>query len=439
MTDTTITPALGPLSGEVRLPTDKSISHRAVLVAAMAEGESDLVGVLDSADVHATLEAVQALGAEVALLSAGTRGLRVRVTGWGAAGPSAPAEPIDCRNSGTTARLLMGVLAGWPIEVTLTGDESLSRRPMERVAAPLRAMGADIQTAEGGTLPVRIRGGALRASTHVLPVASAQVKTALLLAGLRAEGRTAVTEPAASRDHTERMLPVFGVPVEREGLTAAVIGPAVPTGTIAVVPADPSSAAFMCAAALLVPGSEVIMPGVSLNPGRAGFIEVLRRMGADISVEEPLTMGEEPTATLIARHGRPLTGTTVVAEEVPALIDEVPVLALVATQAEGVTRFEDVGELRVKESDRLELVSAGLRMLGARVETGADWLEVHGPSTLRGARLSASGDHRLAMMWAIAGLIARGVTEIEGFEVIDVSYPAFAFDLERLRGEAWPL
>lgn len=439
MTDTTITPALGPLSGEVRLPTDKSISHRAVLVAAMAEGESDLVGVLDSADVHATLEAVQALGAEVALLSAGTRGLRVRVTGWGAAGPSAPAEPIDCGNSGTTARLLMGVLAGWPIEVTLTGDESLSRRPMERVAAPLRAMGADIQTAEGGTLPVRIRGGALRASTHVLPVASAQVKTALLLAGLRAEGRTAVTEPAASRDHTERMLPVFGVPVEREGLTAAVIGPAVPTGTITVVPADPSSAAFMCAAALLVPGSEVIMPGVSLNPGRAGFIEVLRRMGADISVEEPLTMGEEPTATLIARHGRPLTGTTVVAEEVPALIDEVPVLALVATQAEGVTRFEDVGELRVKESDRLELVSAGLRTFGAHVKTGGDWLEVHGPSALAGARLSASGDHRLAMMWAIAGLIARGVTEIEGFEVIDVSYPAFAFDLERLRGEAWPL
>jgi len=439
MTDTTITPALGPLCGEVRLPTDKSISHRAVLVAAMAEGESDLVGVLDSADVHATLEAVQALGAEVALLSAGTRGLRVRVTGWGAAGPSAPAEPIDCGNSGTTARLLMGVLAGWPIEVTLTGDESLSRRPMERVAAPLRAMGADIQTAEGGTLPVRIRGGALRAGTHVLPVASAQVKTALLLAGLRAEGRTAVTEPAASRDHTERMLPVFGVPVEREGLTAAVTGPAVPASTIAVVPADPSSAAFMCAAALLVPGSEVIMPGVSLNPGRAGFIEVLRRMGANIAVEEPLTMGEEPTATLIAQHGRPLTGTTVVAEEVPALIDEVPVLALVATQAEGVTRFEDMGELRVKESDRLELVSAGLRMLGARVETGADWLEVHGPSTLRGARLSASGDHRLAMTWAIAGLIAEGATEIEGFEVIDVSYPAFAFDLERLRGEAWPL
>lgn len=439
MTDTTITPALGPLTGEVRLPTDKSISHRAVLVAAMAEGESDLVGVLDSADVHATLKAVRSLGADIALLSAGSRGLRVRVTGWGAAGPKAPSGPIDCGNSGTTARLLMGVLAGWPIEVTLTGDESLSRRPMERVAAPLRAMGADIQTAEGGTLPVRVRGGALRGTAHVLPVASAQVKTALLLAGLHAEGRTAVTEPAASRDHTERMLPVFGVPVERDGLTAAVSGPAVPSGTIVVVPADPSSAAFMCAAGLLVPGSEVIMPGVSLNPGRAGFIAVLRRMGADITIEEPLTMGEEPTATLIARHGGPLGGTTVVADEVPALIDEVPILALVATQAEGVTRFEDIGELRVKESDRLDLVAAGLRELGARVETGSDWLEVHGPCALRGATLSASGDHRLAMMWAVAGLIAAGATVIEGFEVIDVSYPAFADDLRRLRGEAWPL
>ncbi len=438
MTDTTITPALGPLTGEVRLPTDKSISHRAVLVAAMAEGESDLVGVLDSADVHATLTAVQALGADIVLLSAGSRGLRVRVTGWGAAGPAAPSGPIDCGNSGTTARLLMGVLAGWPIEVTLTGDESLSRRPMERVAAPLRAMGADIQTAEGGTLPVRIRGGALRGTIHVLPVASAQVKTALLLAGLRAEGRTVVTEPAASRDHTERMLPVFGVPVERDGLTAAVSGPTLPGGTIVVVPADPSSAAFMCAAASLVPGSEVIMPGVSLNPGRAGFVAVLRRMGADITIEEPLTMGEEPTATLIARHGRPLCGTTVVADEVPALIDEVPVLALVATQAEGVTRFEGIGELRVKESDRLELVSAGLRKLGAHVEIGSDWLEVHGPCALHGATLSASGDHRLAMMWAVAGLIAEGATVIEGFEVIDVSYPAFADDLQRLRGEAWP-
>jgi 3-phosphoshikimate 1-carboxyvinyltransferase len=192
----------------------------------------------------------------------------------------------------------------------------------------------------------------------------------------------------------------------------------------------------MCAAAFLVPGSEVIMPSVSLNPGRAGFLTVLRRMGADITIEEPLTMGEEPTATLIARHGRPLCGTTVVADEVPALIDEVPVLALVATQAEGVTRFEGIGELRVKESDRLELVSAGLRKLGAHVEIGSDWLEVHGPCALHGATLSASGDHRLAMMWAVAGLIAEGATVIEGFEVIDVSYPAFADDLQRLRGEA---
>jgi 3-phosphoshikimate 1-carboxyvinyltransferase len=331
---------------------------------------------------------------------------------------------------------MMGVLAGWPVDVTLVGDESLSRRPMRRVMAPLELMGARFSATDAGTLPVTVHGiAALEAIEYVSPVASAQVKSAVLLAGLRALGRTSVSEPAASRDHTERMLPEFCVPVDKDtgSHSAVVTGPMVPCAipTFAV-PRDPSSAAFMVAAALLVPGSSVRLPGVSLNPTRSGFLRVLERMGASVTVV-PFPMAEsERSGEINARYTGYLSATTVTADEVPSLVDEVPILALIASQAHGETRFEGVGELRVKESDRLEAVTRGLIAMGATAEVEGDTLIVRGPAPLRGAALDSLGDHRLAMTWAVAGLVAGSPVRVGRFEAVDVSYPAFERDLANL-------
>ncbi len=328
-----VTPAPVSLRGTVRVPGDKSISHRAVLFSAMAEGTSRLKGVLDGADVRSTIGAVQALGASVEIVEETPDGLELVVRGWGADGPIEPVGAIDCGNSGTTMRLLLGVLAGWPVHAVLTGDESLTRRPMRRVTAPLSGMGARLETAEGGVAPVGVHGGDVVPGTFELPVASAQVKSAVLLAGIRAAGVTRVCEPAPSRDHTERMLPGFGVPVQRDGLCAGVTGPAVLRAADVVVPADPSSAAFLVGAAVLVPDSDVTLPGISLNPTRIGFLRVLTRMGADIEVAQgPDTCGE-PTGDVRVRYSGSLTATTITAEEVPSLIDEIPLLAVVATSA----------------------------------------------------------------------------------------------------------
>lgn len=430
----TLRPAAAGLHGEIRVPSDKSMSHRAVLFAGMAAGTSLVNGVLDSADVRATLSALHWLGAGVRVLGSQPDGLFVEVNGWGDRGPTEPLGPVDCGNSGTTVRLLMGVLAGWPISVTLTGDSSLSTRPMRRVADPLEEMGASIRTSEHGTLPATVRGGSLRGIQYTTPVASAQVKSAILLAGLRAEGTTAVTEPALSRDHTERLLPVFGVSVTTEGLTAQVTGPASLHAAHLAVPGDASSAAFFAVGATIVPGSRVAMHNVSLNPTRTGFLDVLRRMGADIVAEEGEAVGAERAGTLIVRAPVVLRATTVTPDEVPSLVDEVPVLALAAAFADGTTRFEGIGELRVKESDRLEAVRAGLEALGATVAAGEDWLAVTGTGRLTGTRLSSLGDHRLAMTWAIAGLVAEGETVVEGFDAVDVSYPRFREDVEVLLG-----
>lgn len=432
--DLKVSRATAKLDGMIHIPADKSISHRAVMFAAAAEGTSQVNGALGSDDVRSTIAAVEALGATVRVVHDVEDGLFLDVTGWGAAGPRQPDCAIDCGNSGTTARLMMGLVAGWPLSITFIGDASLSARPMLRIAQPLRAMGATVETAEGGTLPVRVSGGGLRAIDYRSPVASAQVKSAVLLAGLRASGRTSVTEPAKSRDHTERMLPAFGVPVDAapDSLTTSLEGPTVPSPCDFYVPADPSSAAFFMVAGLLVPGSWVIAPRVSLNPTRAGFIRVLERMGARIGVEDFTPLGTEEAATLDVRHTEGLVATTVESAEVPSLIDEVPILALAATQAHGTTRFAGVGELRVKESDRLEAVRAGLEAFGADVRAGEDWLEVTGPSQLKGCCISSRGDHRLAMTWAVAGLIAEGETVVEGAEAMGVSYPAFAEHLERL-------
>jgi 3-phosphoshikimate 1-carboxyvinyltransferase len=426
-------PAAGPLSGTVRVPGDKSISHRAVLFAAMSEGSSRLIGVLDSEDVRSTIQAVRALGAVVEVVRETPVGLDMFVTGWGQHGPVAQDEPIDCGNSGTTCRLLLGVLAGWPISVTLDGDASLRRRPMRRVTEPLSAMGADFETTDGH-LPIHLLGGPLRGIRFESRVASAQVKTSVLLAGLRAKGATIVVEPAASRDHTERLLPAFGIGVERNvrERSATVAGFARLSASDVVVPADPSSAAFLAGAATLVDGSSVTLPDVALNPTRTGFVRVLERMGADIAVELDRATGAEPVGTVRARFRAGLRPTVVRADEVPSLVDEVPLLAVVATAADGTTRFEGIAELRVKESDRLQAIVDGLTALGAVARAGDDWLEIDGPARLRGATLSSLGDHRLAMAWAVAALVANGPVSIEDWEAVAVSYPRFAADLSAL-------
>lgn len=424
---------VAPLTGEIAVPGDKSLSHRSVLFAAMAQGTSRLTGVLDSNDVRSTIGAVRVLGAEVRVEEAPDEALAISVTGWGDTGPVAPDTPIDCGNSGTTARLLLGVLAGWDVEVTLTGDASLSKRPMERVTGPLDAMGASFQST-GGTLPVTVRGGELTAIEYESRVASAQVKTAVLLAGVRAHGRTVVREPARSRDHTELLLPAFGVPVGRDLVahSAWVDGPVLPTATDIVVPGDPSSAAFIVAAGILVPGSHLTVTGVGLNPTRIAFLDVLERMDADVRVQPSASAGAEPVGTIHVGYSGSLRSTVVHAEEVPALVDEVPVLALLATQAEGPTRFEGAGELRVKESDRLAAVIEGLTALGASAHAEGDTLIVEGSADLKGVTLASRGDHRLAMTWALAGLVSAFPVTVTGFEAVDVSYPRFAADLVAL-------
>ncbi len=431
--DQVIHPQVTPLAGRVRVPGDKSLSHRAVLFAALAEGTSHLAGVLDSADVRSTIAAVTALGAATRVTPAAGGSLSVTVAGWGARGPVPPSFPIDCGNSGTTARLLLGVLAGWPGPFTLTGDESLSRRPMGRVTVPLATMGAAFTPADG-TLPITASGGPLHPIAYDSPVASAQVKTALLLAGLRAEGRTLVREPALSRDHTERLLPAFGVAVGRDEATRAcwVDGPATLVAYDVTVPGDPSSAAFIAVGALLVEGSEVVIEGVALNPTRVGFLAVLERMGAQVTVTPAAAEGSEPVGDLTVRHTPGLIATTVPAEEVPSLIDEVPVLALLAARAEGTTRFEGVGELRVKESDRLAAIVEGLAALGVTARATGDVLEVDGAAEFGAATLSSLDDHRLAMTWALAGLGGAAPVTIERFEAVEVSYPRFLDDLRAL-------
>lgn len=429
-------PATGPLRGTAAVPGDKSVSHRAVLFAAMADGTSRLRRVLDSADVRATIGAVEVLGARVVEDARCGDGLTLTVTGWGAAGPRPPHDPIDCANSGTTTRLLMGVLAGWSGRTfTLTGDASLSGRPMRRVTEPLTRMGARLELSEGGTLPVTIHGAGLAPAEHDLVVASAQVKTAILLAGLRAAGRTLVREPAPSRDHTERLLPAFGVAVGRDEATHAawVDGPAPLTPTDVAVPGDPSSAAFIIGAALIVPGSVVTVAGVDLNPTRAGFLTVLERMGADLAIRPAGEAGAEPVGDVTATFTAPLTATTITAEEVPSLVDEVPLLAVVAAHAEGTTRFEGVGELRVKESDRLQALAGALDALGVTVRAGDDWLQVEGPAETGGAVLDSLGDHRLAMAYAVAALAARAPVSIARYDAIGVSFPAFTEVLRSLR------
>jgi 3-phosphoshikimate 1-carboxyvinyltransferase len=423
-------------SGTVEVPGDKSISHRALLFSALGDTPLELVHLAPGADVRSTAAALVALGLEV------TPGPLEALVVRGKGGLSAPEGTLDCGNSGTTMRLLSGLLAGAGITATLDGDASLRRRPMARVLGPLRAMGAMAQGTSRGAeecAPLRFSGGALTGRAHTLSVSSAQVKSCLVLAGLKATGTTEIREPHPSRNHTERMLRAFGAPlrVAEDGTVAVerLVRPLVLPPRLRI-PGDPSSAAFFVGAALLVPGGSVACPGVDVNPTRTGFLRVLSRMGADVQAVPSAEEAGDPVATLHVRPGDRLRGTTILPVEVPALLDEVPLLAVVASQADGVTRLSGAAELRVKESDRLRQLCRGLLAMGAEVEETEDGFVLQGPARLRGAQLDAAGDHRIAMAFAVAGLVADGDTLIDGAEWADISYPGFFRELATLSAGA---
>ncbi len=419
------------LEGTASVPGDKSISHRAVLFGAIAEGVTDVVGFLEAEDCLRTITAVEALGAEVTKKGPG----QYRIAGTGGRGFTEPPDVIECGNSGTTARLLIGVLAAQPFHTVLTGDESLRRRPMGRVAEPLRRMGATIDgRSNGARLPLGVRGASrVTAIEHVSLVASAQVKSAVLLAGLWADGHVTVREPAASRDHSERMLRTFGARVESAAGRATVI-PGPLRATSVHVPGDVSSAAFLLVAGLLMRAGRVSLEEVGVNPTRTGIIDVLRAMGAPL--ETGAAGGEadvEPSATVTVGPGA-LRGTTVAGATIPRLIDEIPVLAVAALAAEGVTEVRDAAELRVKESDRIAAIARELGKMGARIEERPDGLVIRGPQPLRGAHVTSGGDHRMAMALAVAALCADGETLIDDVACIETSFPGFAATVNALAG-----
>jgi 3-phosphoshikimate 1-carboxyvinyltransferase len=418
-----------PLRGRLRLPGDKGISHRALLFAALATGTSRLAGLADGDDVARTLAVLEALGVGIAAEG----GAAVAVHGAGVEALREPDVVLDCANSGTTLRMSAGLLAGRPIHAVLTGDAALNRRPMGRVVDPLRAMGARIDGRDDARLaPLAIRGGALVGTRHELEVPSGQVKTALCLAGLQAAGTTEIVEPAPSRDHSERMLEALGAPIERRTPTTVAVRAGVPAPFELVVPGDPSSAAFFAVAAVVTPGSELVLEDVALNPTRIGFVDVLTRMGADLEVAPRGARLGEPVGDLMVRSG-PLAGTVVDADE--GLIDEIPVLAVAAAFANGVTEFRDVAELRVKESDRLATLEVELTRLGVGVEVGADRLVVRGGQP-RPARLDSHGDHRIAMAAAVAANAVSGTSTVGGWRAVGASYPRFDADLAAVTGRA---
>ncbi len=421
----------GPLRGALRPPPDKSVSHRAALIAAMAEGETAIEGYLDSADTRSTLAAVEALGATVEGADGDAIDPVLRIRGVGLRG--AGEAEVDVGNAGTLLRLLPGWLAGQETGAwTVDGDDSIRRRPVDRVAEPLRLMGARLSCHEDRLPPLRIEAAPLRGIEYALPVASAQVKSCLLFAALLAEGETRIAEPLPSRDHSERMLAAAGAEIESGDGTVAV-RPAVrlEPGAIAV-PADFSSAAFFLVAALLVPGSDVSLVDVGLNPTRTGLLAILRRMGAEVEVESEGERGGEPSGRLRVRASR-LQGTEVGGAEVPLAIDELPLVALAACFAEGTTTIRDAAELRRKESDRIATVGEALSALGAEVETSEDGMRIEGHGGLRGGTVDSHGDHRVAMLGAVAGLASREGVAVEGMEAAAVSYPGFERDLASLR------
>ncbi len=414
-------------NGTVTVAGDKSISHRALLFGALADGVTKIHGFLASEDTRVTAGALRSMGVEI------TEGDIVTVKGAGLYGLTAPTENLWVGNSGTTTRLLLGILAGQPFTAYLSGDDSLNKRPMDRVAIPLRRMGAQVTGAgDRCTPPIIITGGNLQAIDYTSPVASAQVKSAVLLAGLFAKGTTSVTEPAQSRDHTERMLRGFGVDVAVDGLTVSVTGGQRLKGGTVRVPGDISSAAFFLVAGAIIPGAMVKVCKVGINPTRSGIIDVLQAMGADMKFENTRDESGEPVADITVRHSQ-LNGTRIDGAIIPRLIDELPVLAVAATFANGTTVIADAAELRVKESDRIVTVAKFLRDMGADVQEKPDGMVITGGNELQGTVVNSNGDHRIAMSAAVAAIAAGVTNEITGAETVQTSFPNFT-DLMRSLG-----
>lgn len=420
-----VAPASAPLQGRLRVPGDKSISHRAVILAALAAGDSECRGFLDSADTRATIAAFRQMGVEVK-----QEGDYLGVNGVGLHGLSAPSGVLDLGNSGTSARLLLGVLAGQRFSSTLSGDESLQRRPMRRVADPLNAMQAEVRTTPGGTLPVQVTGNRrLRAIEYALPVASAQLKSALLLAGLYAEGETVITEPVPTRDHTERLLAHFGCPALRSGMRISLSGRRLQANALQI-PGDISSAAFFLVAGSIVPGSDLLIEGVGINSTRHAVLEILKLMGADISISNRVEGRGEPRADLRVKS-RPLHGVDIPVELAPIAIDEFPAIMAAACHARGETVLRGAAELRVKESDRIEALAQGLRSLGIAVETCSDGMRVTGGRP-GGGVVHSHGDHRIAMAFSIAALAATGPVTVQDCKNVDTSFPGFTDCIRQL-------
>lgn len=421
-------PPGGRLQGTVRVPGDKSISHRAVMLGALAEGRTVVTGLLDAEDVLRTVAAFRAMGVGIR----GPQDGRIEIDGVGLHGLRAPTQPLDMGNSGTAMRLMAGILAAQPFDADLIGDASLMRRPMQRIVEPLNAMGASVGAADGGRPPLHVRGGRkLRGMHYALPVPSAQVKSAILLAGLYAAGETAVTEPAPTRDHTERMLRAFGYNVETAGATVRLRGGGRLRAATLQVPEDISSAAFFLVGAAIAPGSQLLLPAVGLNPTRTGVLTILRQMGADIEILNSRTVGAEPVGDLRVTGG-PLRGIHIPRDQVPLAIDELPAVLIAAACADGETVLSGAQELRVKESDRIAAMAAGLTALGIEARETPDGVIVRGGAP-RGGVVESHGDHRIAMAFAMAGLAAAGEITIRDCKNVDTSFPGFA-DLARRAG-----
>lgn len=416
------------LHGEVTVPGDKSISHRSVMFGSLAKGTTRITGFLQGVDCLSTISCFQKMGVSIENL-----GGTVLVHGNGLHGLKAPDQVLDCGNSGTTTRLISGILSAQDFSVTLTGDASIQKRPMKRIMEPLRQMGADITSINGnGCAPLAIHGKSLHGIHYPSPVASAQVKSSILLAGLYAEGETSVTEPSLSRNHTELMLKEFGADVRTEG-TTAIIRPANELFSQEIsVPGDISSAAFFLAAGLMIPNSEILIRNVGINPTRDGMIRVCQAMGGDLTLS-PVQKSGEPVADILVRSGS-LHGIDIHGDIIPTLIDELPMIAAMACFAEGDTIIRDAAELKVKESNRIAVMTENLQRMGADVEETEDGMIIHGGKPLHGAVIDSHLDHRIAMTFAITAGLADGETEILGAECVNISYPGFYQDLKKLQG-----
>lgn len=419
----------GPLRGEITVPGDKSISHRAVMFGSLAKGTTEIHGFLQGVDCLSTISCFEKMGVSIE-----NKGDVVLVHGNGLHGLKKPETILDCGNSGTTTRLISGILSAQDFDVTLTGDASIQKRPMKRIMEPLSRMGADITSIRGNDCaPLLIRGTKLHGIHYTSKVASAQVKSAILLAGLYADGITQVTEPFVSRNHSERMLKLFGASVSTEGTTASISPATQLYGQKVMVPGDISSAAYFIAAALIVPGSEVLLKNVGINPTRDGMLRVCRAMGADITLLNEQNSGGEPVADLLVRYTPSLSGTVIEGELIPTLIDEIPIIAVLAATANGTTVIRNAEELKVKESNRLDIMVNELTAMGVSLEGTDDGMIIEGGKPFHGAQIDSRLDHRIAMSFAIASLAAETPTEILRAGCVDISYPTFYQDLARLQ------